>query len=97
MSEDTPIEEEVSSARSAMIRSDILLGASTAEIDIPAGDIESIGVAIATGETSHERIWTPVYVDTSGWDLTVTEGVLVLDLPDDLPDYAQCVVTVEYN
>lgn len=76
-------------------RSDV--SGDTAEISIPAGDIEAIEVIIATGETQHERIWNPAYIDTSGWDLTVTEGVLVLDLPDDLPDHAQCLVAVEYK
>ena len=92
--DDTPIEEEARPS-AAMIRVDV--SGDTAEIDIPAGEIEAIEVVIATGETQQERIWSPVYVDTSGWDLTVTDGVLVLDLPDDLPDYAQCLVTVEYK
>ena len=87
MSEDTPV--------FAMIRADV--SGDTAEIGVPSGDIESIEVSIATGETQNERIWNPEYVDTSDWDLTVTDGVLVLDLPDDLPDHAQCVVTVEYK
>lgn len=84
----------------AFIRAD--LSSETTEIALPAVgqrdfEIDTIVLRIATGSTQHERIWNPTYIDTSEWDLTVTENVLVLDLPDDLPDNAQCTVTVGYK
>ena len=100
MSETTPIEAEeateaIPEAHTAQIRGH--LSGEVAEIPLPMGEIDRIKVSVAVGETRNERIWSPEYLDTEGWELSVTDNTLTFEIPEDIPEHNEYIVTVEYK
>tara|TARA_R100000234_G_scaffold47280_1_gene28284 strand:+ start:225 stop:527 length:303 start_codon:yes stop_codon:yes gene_type:complete len=100
MSDTTPIEteeatESVTEAHTALIRG--YLSGEIAEIPLPLGEVDSVKVSVAVGATQNDRIWNPEYLDTEDWTLTVTDNILTFIIPEDISEYNEFSVLVEYK